>query len=250
MGSNPVVPSAVPRHSWVGLSAPVLLLLLCGHAAAQQSGTIQGRVLTDDDRPVEGATVRLGDERRTLSSESGAFEFTDVRADGRSLRVDYLGFETARKRIRLDPGETRSISFSLDRDAVEVADLVVEVPRRRRTWVRSTFDGLIRRHGTLVTEREIADWNPYRTSDLLQRFADIQIRGLNEAGIGNRVVVRCHGRLREPTVYLDGAVMPDLDVDAIPPEQIAALGVVTGPSVSALSPSCGAVVILTKGMIG
>lgn len=227
-----------------------LLLLVALPGAAQEPASVRGTITTEAGRSVEGATVYLTDARRTLTSESGAFVFSNVTAGEYTLRVEYLGFETLRRGVRVSTGETRVVSLSLERDAIEVAELLVQVPRRRRSWVRNALDGVLRHHGTLLTQREIEEQNAGRTSDLLNRFPDVEVRGWKEDGFGRRVLVRCFGRLQEPTVYLDGGVMPNIDADLIPPEDIAALGVVTGPSVSAMTPGCGAVVILTKGMVG
>lgn len=234
----------------VGLVTLSLLLWTAAPGISQESAALSGQVTADDGQPVEGAVVHLTDSTRTLTDEGGAFRFSDLSAGEHSLRVEYLGFETARERVRLGAGESGTVSISLSREAIEVAKLVVDVPARRRTWIRNSLEGLIRRHGTLLTQQDIAERNPYRTSDLFRRIPGIYVRGFNEDGVGNRVVVRCYGRSREPTVYLDGGMMPDLDVDMIPPEQIAALGVVRGPSISARTPGCGAVVIVTRAMVG
>lgn len=235
------------------LVVPLALGVVLGTAApgiSQESATLQGRVAADDGEPVEGAAVQLTESRQTLTDERGAFRFSDLAPGEHSVRVEYLGFETARERVRLGEGESGTVSVSLSREAIEVAKLVVEVPSRRRTWVRNQFEGLIRRHGTLLTRREIEERNPHATSDLFRRIPGIHVRGFKEDGFGNRVVVRCHGRSYEPTIYLNGGRMPDFDVDMIPPEEIAALGVVRGISASTRTPGCGAVVIVTRAVVG
>lgn len=236
--------------------APSGALLLCGmllatpaRAPAQGTATVQGRVTTDDGRPVQGADVRVGDEARTLTDGNGAFRLSGLSSGRHTVTVSYLGFQTARKRLKLEAGESRRLSIGLSREAIEVAEIVVQVPSRRRVWARRMFSDLIRQHGHLLSRRQIEERDPNRTSDLLLRIPGISVLGTREDGIGRRVVVRCGGRPREPSLYLDGGLMPDLDIDAIPPDQIAALGVVRGPSVSTLTPGCGAVVIVTRAML-
>lgn len=240
-------PSLVARHAPFLLT--VFLLLSAPPAAAQGAPSVRGVVRTDDGRPVKGAEVRLGDSARTLTGESGTFRFSGVPPGEHTLRVDYLGFETERRRIRVATDESRRVSVTLNRDVIEVAEIVVQVPRDRRARVRSMFDDLIRQHGHLLTRREIDRRNPFRTSDLLRRVPDVYVRGLRDGGFGNRVVVRCAGRSTEPTVYLNGGRVPGLGIDQIPPEQIAALGVVTGPAITTVTRGCGAVFIVTRDML-
>lgn len=244
---GPTRAGAIPA----GAAAACLLLTASLPAIAQQEGaSVRGTVTSEDGDPVEAATVILADSIRTLTDASGQYAIAGLPPGSYSLRVEYLGFETVRESVRLRAGESRTFSTSLGRDVIEVANLVVEVPRRRRRWVRGMFDDLLRHHGHLFTRRDIAERDPLRTSDLLRRLPGVHVRGWSETGFGNRVVVRCGGREREPTVYLDGGMMPDLNVDQIPPEQIAAIGLVRGPTVSTMIRGCGAVVILTRAMSG
>lgn len=238
----------------VGLGASglacCLLLVAADPAGAQETAVLRGTVTTSDGSPVGGARVLAGDSAIAITEANGSYRLTDLPAGRLTVRIEYLGFETVRTRLRLTAGESRTYSPSLRREAIEVADLLVEVPRRRRRWVRGMFRSVIRGHGDLISRREIEELQPSRTSDLLARLPNLYVRGLAERGTGNQLVVRCFGREQEPAVYLDGGLMPDLNVDDIPPDQIAALGVVRGPSVSALVPGCGAVLIVTRGMVG
>lgn len=246
--------NARTSHRAVGLRASgfafCLLIIAALPAGAQETASLRGTVTTPDGSPVGGARVLAGDSAIAITEADGSYRLTGLPAGRLTVRIEYLGFESARTRLRLTGGESSTYSPSLRREAVEVADLVVQVPQRRRRWVRGMFRSVIRGHGDLITRREIEELQPYRTSDLLARLSNVHVRGLDERGTGNRLVVQCFGQEQEAAVYLDGGLMPDINVDDIPPDQIAALGVVRGPSVSALVPGCGAVLIVTRGMVG
>jgi iron complex outermembrane receptor protein len=73
---------------------------------AQDTGSIQGRLVTDDDSPVLDATVTLTELRRQVAVDSqGAFEFAGIPAGPYLLQADSARHGTVVERVEVTSGE-------------------------------------------------------------------------------------------------------------------------------------------------
>src|SRR3546814_8022356 len=88
-------------------------LTLVTHQASGQSATLSGLVTDSlENLPLPGAHVRLATQhdstlRETIHGEKGNFLFRQLPAGDVVHTVEFLGFATFKKKIRLDRKSTR-----------------------------------------------------------------------------------------------------------------------------------------------
>jgi len=102
------------------------LIALVQPGAALAQGTLQGSV-TDalTGAPIVGAHVLLPDLNMAASTlEGGAYEITDVPAGTHDLRVELIGYQTARLEVVITDGESTGLDIALSVAALELQGLV------------------------------------------------------------------------------------------------------------------------------
>lgn len=112
----------------------VASLLFNAHAAAQESGSILGRITAaDSGDPLEGASIELVDyPGRTISAADGRFILVGVPPGDRSVRITLLGYrEVVLEGVFVRAGRPTRIDPVLDPQAVEVEGVTAEAERIR-----------------------------------------------------------------------------------------------------------------------
>lgn len=109
------------------LGAVVLALWTAGSAAAQEAGTIVGRVVGEGDlAPLAGAQVHVvGTTVGQLSDGEGRFLLVNVPAGAQVVRVQLLGYGAAEEAVTVTAGETAEVTFELGEEAIALEGVVV-----------------------------------------------------------------------------------------------------------------------------
>ncbi|HEX5438381.1 MAG TPA: SusC/RagA family TonB-linked outer membrane protein [Gemmatimonadaceae bacterium] len=124
------------HERFVGLLAAVVLLLPAA-VAAQQTGTVSGRITdASTGRPVADAQLRVaGTLLGTTSGDDGAYEITAVPAGAQSITVRRLGYEGTSRTVTVTAAQTTTADFQLRAAAVTLGQVVVSgvgAPAERR----------------------------------------------------------------------------------------------------------------------
>ena len=99
----------------------MFLIFSALHSVAQT--TIRGKVISSENKPVEGANVYLeGTYSGTTSDFNGAFEFDSTEKGVQTLVISYLSFET--KRFETEINKMQNLVIVL-REDVNNLDAVV-----------------------------------------------------------------------------------------------------------------------------
>lgn len=114
-------------------------LLFClvsniSHATEDEpgSGTIKGKVITNNGTPVIYATISIKASNRTvLTDEEGFFTFRNVNAGHYELLVSSTGFGSASKSVDVQERETVTVSISIETGITELAEVTVNSGRRK-----------------------------------------------------------------------------------------------------------------------
>jgi len=96
-------------------------------AAAQQAGTVVGRVTrADTGEPVAGAqVVVVGTSNGALTNAEGRYAIRGVAAGARTIRVQTMGFNAEDKTVDVTAGGTATADFTIREQAVAIAPVVV-----------------------------------------------------------------------------------------------------------------------------
>ena len=115
----------------------LLLSLLLPAVASAQTGSVGGRVRTEDGRAIEGALARLypvadsTQEEFTLTNALGFFAFRNVAAGDHVLTVTLFGFGDYREELNVAVGATQRVDIALAIAPIAVEGLTVEADRSR-----------------------------------------------------------------------------------------------------------------------
>lgn len=121
------------------LSAALAVFLCFSQTYAQNTGTIQGRVVdaqTGDPLPGTNLTV-VGTVRGTSTNPQGNYTLV-LTAGTYTLRATFIGYETVEKSVTVRAGETVSVDFQLSESAYLIGEeLVVLGSRTARTAIET-----------------------------------------------------------------------------------------------------------------
>ncbi|WP_420633527.1 TonB-dependent receptor [Candidatus Palauibacter sp.] len=109
----------------------VLLLLAMAPTVVEGQGSIAGRVIADDGRPLAGAQVSVvGTDLGLLTSRAGRYRIDNVPAGTQTVRVQSVGFAAAEAEVRVEAGQQSRQDFTIGAVAISVRDLTVTVGSR------------------------------------------------------------------------------------------------------------------------
>ena len=95
--------------------------------APEQTGTIDGRVVSQGTgSPIAGAQVEIvGTGFGAIANAEGRFVITDVPVGEVQVRVSILGYAQATQTAMVEAGQTTTLEFLLDRQALQLDQIVV-----------------------------------------------------------------------------------------------------------------------------
>src|SRR5688500_13226463 len=93
----------------------------------QAQGTITGRVTQSSTlRPLAGAQVSIpGSGIGALANADGRFLLVNVPVGPKTVRVEIIGFGTQEKQVTVAQGQTASLDFALETQALGLDEIVV-----------------------------------------------------------------------------------------------------------------------------
>ena len=191
----------------------IVSLLWAGQLAAQ-TGSISGRV-TDAATfgAVAGAGVVIeGTQRGTTTGPDGAFTLSNVPPGTHSVTARFIGYAPLTQAVTVRPGQTTTVEFSLQRQAVVLDEIVVTgYGAQRRVAITGSVASVN------VDEANVGVITS--VDDLIRgRVAGVNITQ-NGGGPGSGVQIRIRGGTsisasNEPLYVIDGVAIQNLPTEA------------------------------------
>ena len=125
-----------------GLFAVLVMASLPNSALAQDAtGTVKGVVQTTNGKPAPGVNVILKDlNRGTTSDAEGRYVLSDVPVGSHTIVVSHVGLETQTRSIKVNAGETTTVSaLSLAETTEQLDAIVVEARSESYTTESSEY---------------------------------------------------------------------------------------------------------------
>jgi outer membrane receptor protein involved in Fe transport len=184
----------------IGAIGVISGLLPARGAAAQQTGTIEGSVVTVETAVVlAGVRVSVaGTGLGAFTDEKGAFRIERVPAGTVELVTDYLGRRGAKRTVEVRAGSVVRVDFRLDVEAVPAGELVVSVSREaeRRAETPATVG--------VVTAEDIRSVMPAHPSQIMSRIAGVWVNVTG--GEGHMTAIRQPITTNPVYLYLEDGV--------------------------------------------
>jgi TonB-dependent starch-binding outer membrane protein SusC len=183
-------------------------LALAGDGAAQETGTIRGRVTASNTmRPLAGVQVSVpGLGRGSLTNNAGEFLLPNIPAGTHTVRVQMIGYANAEQTATVAGGETVQLEFTLAEQVLALDEVVVTgaVGGARRREIGNSISAVsaeqLERETIITTQDAITGNTP---------GVQIQANG-GEPGAGSAVRIRGVNSLTQgnrPLLYIDGVRM-------------------------------------------
>lgn len=244
--------AVIRQLSTVGLAS--LLVCLATSARAQGIGTLRGVVVDSASRaPVPAAEVSaLVPHLVTRTDDQGRFTLVGIPSGRIELSIRRLGYEPQHETLVATGGPRDSILVVLVARAEELS-AVSAAARRQREGVAGFYARRAHGIGAFVTRE-----------DLEARHARVPTDALNMPGIalthtryGTSVRFTTRSTLRRdcpPMLWLDGQRAPGMELDEIPVNDIEAIELYQGPSVTPAqfwlgntnNTACGTIVVWSR----
>jgi len=255
-----------PRSRMVlvtGRTAPVVPLALVAAArgaAAPSTGTVSGRIIGRESRPVANAEVRVFPGTRRLATDStGGFRIDAAEPGLREFFVRRVGYAPVMVAVEVSAGDTADVVLALEQTAQLLAPVTVEASvgsvslagfeLRRKVGLGG---------GKFIGPDEINRRASWSVVSLLRAFTPLHIEesaamhdarmyGRDIALSSDSTVVKDRCQMR---VMVDGALMPtEMPMSGLPPvREIAAIEVYLSigavPAMYTFAqPECGLMVV-------
>jgi TonB-dependent starch-binding outer membrane protein SusC len=184
--------------------AVALTMTLVSPLAAQQTGSVSGRVIVEGaNRPLPQAQVGVvGTSIGTQTNDNGEYRLNNVPAGPRTIRVVRIGFAPATAQVTVTAGQTATLDFTIREAPVALEQVVVtatgDVRRKEVTNSMATISAeQIQNAPVANTQQLLSGQTPGVTvlanSGQPGAGGQIRLRGNNSISQGNN-----------PIIYVDG----------------------------------------------
>ncbi len=205
----------VSTKRWsLGIVATVLALAAPG-LQAQQAGQIIGQVISaSSGGPVAGAQVLVeGLNIGSVANAQGRYEISNVPAGERTVRIQSIGYATARRTVAVTPGGTVTADFALEETAVALEELVVTgtAAEVRAREIGNSLDA--------ITSRDFENLPVINPESIISgRIPGVTVLPAGgQPGSGGTIRIRGQNtasQTPEPLIYIDGVRVNNLPISA------------------------------------
>ncbi len=177
----------------------VLLMLLLVNtmirAAESNTGTIQGRITTNDDKAAAFVTVSITElNKATRTDDGGAYSLHNIKPGTYTLKVSFIGLATQTKTVEVLSGKTLTVDFKLAETSATLNEVTINARKTLNSTKLSLGKADIRpldmpQSGGVVTNQVIQDQQVNRLGDAVRNVSGVtltQTRG----GVGETFTAR------------------------------------------------------------
>ena len=227
--------SRLRRFAGYALAIAAAIGLEAGTAAAQDTGTIRGRVQeASTARPLSGAQVYIAElDRGALANASGEFLLPNIPAGTYTITAEMIGYGRGETEVSVSAGQVAITSIQLSQQAISIDEIVVTgtagaVSKRTLGNSIATVDAAAMTERTAISSvtELLQSKTPGLTllpnSGVMGTAADMRIRGAGSL-INNA-----------PVIYVDGVRYNDGGIGTFTPSGAGATSY-SGQTTSALA---------------
>ena len=120
-----------------------ILLFTSFYIQAQESGIIEGKILSADGFPLKGIAIKLGKVSKTTeTNSSGEFTFNNFPAGYHTITLEGDGMKKQSKEIKVIANETHFVEFRLVEDITTLKELVIKIKQSPNKKKETVLSGL------------------------------------------------------------------------------------------------------------
>ncbi|NGY35913.1 TonB-dependent receptor [Flavobacterium sp. XN-5] len=120
-----------------------VILFTTFYIQAQETGTIEGRILSADGFPLPGIAIKLGKEAKTNQTNAeGEFTFNSFPTGIHTITLAGGGMKTQSKQIKVLANQTNFVEFKLVEDITTLKELVIKIKQSPNKKKETVLSGL------------------------------------------------------------------------------------------------------------
>jgi len=168
----------------------MMLVMISAITSGQTTGIIKGKISTSAKEPLPGVNIYLLNTNfGTVSDNSGEFVLSNIPLGNYTIIFRFVGYETYKTEVKLNPGEVTKLNISLKEQPVKLEGIVVTESRSDETagMLGNLTNQYIQKNPATVTGdllREVSGVDAVRRGPT---GLDPVVRGLRETEVGSYV---------------------------------------------------------------
>ncbi|UQD56355.1 TonB-dependent siderophore receptor [Flavobacterium sp. K5-23] len=119
----------------------IVLLFISLFANAQETGNIEGRILSSDGVPIKGISIRQAKASYSnKTNQNGEFRFPNFPTGNHVIVIEGNGMKKQTKEVKVSPSQTTKVEFKLEEEILALNEIVIVIkgtPNKKRESVLS-----------------------------------------------------------------------------------------------------------------
>jgi iron complex outermembrane receptor protein len=150
-------------------------------SSAQETGSIEGKIISKDGFPLSGISIKLGKKASvSKTDEKGLFYFKNFPVGLHTITIEADGLKKQTQDIKVNANEKTKVSFTLDEQMETLNEIVIvikETPNRRKvSAVRSGLKPMdIPQSMQTINYEIIAQQQSIRLSDVIKNANGVYV---------------------------------------------------------------------------
>ncbi|PDS24228.1 TonB-dependent receptor [Flavobacterium branchiophilum] len=159
----------------------IIALISCFISYAQETGSIEGKIISKDGYPLSGVTIKLGKKTSvSKTDENGLFFFKNFPVGLHTITIEAEGLKKQTQDIKVIANETTKVTFTLEEQMETLREIVIvikESPNKRKvSAVRSGLKPLdIPQSMQTIDNEIIAQQQAIRLSEVIKNANGVYV---------------------------------------------------------------------------
>ena len=186
----------------------LLSVFLMTAIAYAQTGTITGKIVDEENRPLPGVTVELvGTQINTVTNDAGEYSLADVPPGNYTIQALTYAYKTQTAQVTVSAGQPVTHDFSLSLDLLAMEQVIVTGTTAPETKIESS--GSI----STLSGEEVRESFPRSTTEYLRRVPGFTRVESSGGEVNQNIIVRGFLGVESVTIQEDGMpVYPTMQV--------------------------------------
>ncbi len=160
------------------------VLFFPAEALAQDTGTVTGRIVDQEQKPLPGTqVVVVGTQRGSVTGSDGQYQISGAPTGQIDVRAQFVGYQAQTKSVTVNAGETVTVDFQLAPDLLQMEEAVVTGSFKERSKMESSVAV------TTLNSAKLEQQNAQSISDLMKAVPGMWVESSGGQG-GNNVFTR------------------------------------------------------------
>ncbi len=118
----------------------VFITLMTTLASLGQSGTIKGRIITNDNQAAPFVSINITENgRNTITDEEGHFSISKITPGTYQLEATFIGYETVKKTVNVVANEITSVDIQLEISNSQLQEVIVTSAKSKFVYKSSEY---------------------------------------------------------------------------------------------------------------